>query len=241
MGILIGIQLFIIVLLVVMGWLIRYKKMYGIISGFSARTDEEQQILIENGYPQKTGMLLFITGLGMLILMPLSFTAFSYIIEVQFGYMLLVLMLGSIYLVKFDLPQKRKKYYILHTGLFIVVAGFILVLSFMGYQQNKLVISDETFEITGMYGDAWKLEDISEIKLLNEMPEVKAKLNGFGTSSISKGLFKVEEYGNSLLFIQKGTPILYIKVNDKQLFLNSKSPEQTEQWYMELKKATSSD
>ncbi|MGM0827542.1 MAG: DUF3784 domain-containing protein [Bacillota bacterium] len=101
-----GIQLIVIVLFSILGWAIRAKRNYWLISGFVTRSMTEQVELIKNAYPQKTGSLLIYTAVGMLILLPLAFTSFPYVTEVQFGFMLVFLMGGLIYLSKFEVQAK---------------------------------------------------------------------------------------------------------------------------------------
>jgi hypothetical protein len=234
MMILIGIQLFVIALFLLLGWLIRYKKQYGLISGFISRPEKEQEELVRNGYPQKTGSLLIFTALGMLILLPLVFTSFTYTMEVQFGFMMIFLMGGMIYLSRYEVPGKRKRSYWISSLLMVVVFALIGGLTFVGYQKNELVVSGTSFEITGMYGDEWKKDEIESVELLNEMPEITWKINGFGLSTKAKGVFKVKGYGRSLLFIKKESPYIYIKVGDQHVFINGSSPEETRAWYEEL-------
>ncbi|WP_175989474.1 DUF3784 domain-containing protein [Bacillus sp. Marseille-Q1617] len=234
MGILIGIQLFVIALFLLLGWAIRVKKMYGLISGFLDRREEEKEYLIKNGYPQKIGTLLILTAAGMLFLLPLAFTSFTYTMEVQFGFMMIFLMGGMTYLSRYEVPGKRKRSYWISSLLMLVVFGMIGGLTFAGYQKNELIVAKDSFEITGMYGDKWKIEDIEEVTLLDEMPEVTWKINGFGLSTKAKGVFKVKEYGRSLLFIKKESPYIYIKVGDQHVFINGGSPEETLAWYEEL-------
>ena len=99
---------------------------------------------------------------------------------------------------------------------------------------------EQTFEITGLYGDEWKVEDIEKIELLNEMPIVTYKENGFGMSNLSKGYFHVEAYGSSLLFIRNGGPYLLIELKDEIIFINGENSEQTQSWYEQINKALES-
>ena len=234
MGIYIGIQVFVIGLFFLLGWAICYKEQYGLLSGFNGRSEEEQKQLIENGFPQKTGLLLIWTAVGMLILLPLVFTSFPYAIEVQYGFMIIFILGGFIYLTRYELPHKRKKSYWISSVITIMVVGFISVLMFFGYQKSDLVIKEATFGITGMYGDEWNISDIEEVELMEEMPEVTIKSNGFATGTIAKGKFRVRNYGSSLLFISKQPPYLYIKMKDQSIFINGASPEETQNWYILL-------
>lgn len=105
-----AVHISVIVVFLILGWVVRKKKGYWLISGFSSRPKEEQEELIRNGYPQRIGGLLIITAIGMLIFLPLMFTSFKYAMEVQFGFMIIFLMGGMIYLTKYEVPKKRKCY-----------------------------------------------------------------------------------------------------------------------------------
>lgn len=225
----------VILLFLLLGWAIRKKEGYWLISGFANRPKEEQEQLISNGYPQKMGGLLTVTALGMLILLPLVFTSFKYATEVQFGFMVIFLMAGIIYLTKYEVPKKRKRGYFISISLFVLVIGGISVISYFSYQGYELVTKEESFEITGMYGDEWAYDEITSIELMDHLPEVTVRTNGVGLPTLSKGHFKVTGYGSSLLFIQKGSsPYIYIELKDKKIFINDKDPEQTRIWYQQL-------
>jgi hypothetical protein len=232
MTLFIGIQLFMIVLFLFFGWAIVKKEWYWLISNFNGKSKDEQQQLIKNGYPQRIGKLMIATAAGMAILLPLSFTSFLYSIEVQFGFMIVFLLGGLIYLSKYEIKEKRKRSYIFSTLLAIGTIGFIVGLSYMGYQDFEMKHYEDSFEITGMYGEEWGYAEIRHVELLEEIPEVTWKQNGFGLASMAKGIFKVEEYGSSLLFIHKGSqPYIFIETDNDKIFINSKSEAQTKEWF----------
>ncbi|ART75597.1 hypothetical protein B4U37_05950 [Sutcliffiella horikoshii] len=229
------IQLTVVLIFLLIGWAIVKKEAYGLISSFRSRPKEEQEELIQNGYPQKTGKLLIGTAIVLLIMLPLLFTSFPYAMEVQIGVMVVLLLGGFIYLSKYEVPKKRKKSYIISTSIAVVTFGFLFVVSYLGFQEAELTLRENSFEISGVYGDEWRFEDITQVDLVEEMPEVYLRTNGYGMQSISKGHFKVKDYGSSLLFIYKGnSPYLLIKTNDDTIFINSKDAEKTKDWYYQL-------
>ncbi|MCM3766796.1 DUF3784 domain-containing protein [Neobacillus niacini] len=233
------VQLGMILMFLLLGWAMLQREAYWLISGFSTRPKEEQEELIANGFPQRTGKLMIATAVGMVLLMPLYWTSFAYTFEVQFGFMMVFLMGGLIYLSKYEVPKKRKRSYIISTSLFVVVIGALGVLEYIAYQDYELIARGQSFEITGVYGDEWPYQEVTKVELLDEMPEVTLKQDGFGMSTIAKGRFKVKDYGSCLLFIRKETsPILYIEMGKKKIFINAKTSEQTLEWYEELKTKT---
>lgn len=239
MGFLIGVQLFLILMFLFFGWAIGKMEAYWLISNYNGRSEEDQKQLIENGFPQRVGKLMLTIAVGMAILLPLSFTSFNYSAEIQFGFMIVYLLGGLIYLSKYEVKSKRKRSYIISSVLAIVTIGFLSVISYLGYQNFEMKTNHDSFEITGMYGEVWKYDEVQSVKLLDEMPEVTWKQDGFGLATMAKGRFKVKDYGSSLLFIHKGSsPYLYIELEGKKIFINSKNPEQTKKWYILLSEIT---
>ncbi|WLR54197.1 DUF3784 domain-containing protein [Mesobacillus subterraneus] len=237
MTLFIGIQLFTIVMFLFLGWAIVKKEWYWLISNFNGKPKDEQQQLIKNGYPQRVGKLMLATAAGMVLLLPLSFTSFQFSLEVQFGFMMVYLLGGLIYLSKYEIKEKRKRSYIFSSLLAIGTIGFIVGLFFTGYQDFELKDNGDSFEITGMYGEVWDYADIRHVEILEEMPEVTWKQNGFGLATMAKGQFKVKDYGSSLLFIHsEAPPYLYIETDSDKIFINSKSPDETKEWYNMLSK-----
>ena len=109
MSVIIIIQIIIALLFFILGWAIRKKKAYWLISGFNNRSEDEKQQLIDNAYPQRMGLWLILTAIGIIILLPLSFTALSFTFEIQFGFILLSSLVGMIYLSKYETLKKRKR------------------------------------------------------------------------------------------------------------------------------------
>lgn len=134
------------------------------------------------------------------------------------------------------MPSKRKRSYIIALILFIVTLGPLIYLTVSSQKGYEMALTEDSFEISGMYGDKWDYRDIQSVQLLEEMPEVTWKQNGIGLPTLSQGHFKVTGYGSSLLFIQKGhTPILYIELKNEKIFVNSKDSAETESWYKVMK------
>lgn len=183
-------QISVILLFLVLGWAVRVKKAYWLISGFASRPEIEKEQLINSGYPQKTGSLLIGTAVGMLVLLPLSFTGFRFAMEVQFGFMMIVLLGGFIYLSRYEVPAKRKRSYIIALILFIVTLGPLIYLTVSSHKGYEMALAEDSFEIFGMYGDEWNYRDIQSVQLLEDMPEVTWKQNGIGLLPFHRGILK---------------------------------------------------
>ncbi|SEJ76253.1 PH domain-containing protein [Bhargavaea ginsengi] len=228
-------QVFLIALFALFAYIILKRRSYMLISGFATRSEEEQQQLIENGYPQGVGRIFFLIAAGLLLLMPLGLTGFRYTFEVQMAFMMLVLFGGLIILSRREVPHKRKRSLLISVIMTVVVIGGTAVLLFIGAKQPDVTFGESAIEVSGMYGERILYQDIRSAELLDTMPTVRYKENGFGFADYAKGRFSVEGHGSSLLFVDtEQSPILLIETTDRPVFITGGNPEETESWYREL-------
>ncbi|GAA0342598.1 hypothetical protein GCM10008967_36290 [Bacillus carboniphilus] len=231
---------------IVMGWtllitggltyLIVKQKNYDLISGFGNKTKEEQEQLIQNGYPQAIGKVLLHTWIILLISFILGIFQVPYGFGIGLAIYLIYLLVGMVYVQKYYLVDKRKKYGVLTSVFSLIVLLGVGGLAFAGFQDEKPEVKDGVFKIHGMYGVEWPIEDIDEVTLLDKLPEVKLKSNGFAAAGRLKGSFRLEEpYGKGKLFVHKGySPYLYIQKDDEYLILNRKNQDELYELMVEI-------
>jgi hypothetical protein len=195
MWVLFFIQFTVVLIFLVIGWAILKKEAYGLISSFRSRPKSDQKELIRIGYPQKTGKMLLVTGFVLLASLPLLLTSIPYAIEMHIGVMVIMLLGGFIYVSKYDLPSKRKRSYIISILITVITVGTLAVVFFLGFQEPKMTFNEDTFVISGVYGKEWEYSELTHIELVDEMPEVTLRTNGYGTPTISKGHFRVKDVG----------------------------------------------
>lgn len=210
---------------------------YDLISGFSMKSEEEKQEMINNGYPQSVGKVLrnssyiLIAGL-LLFLFNLPFS-FEGSLAVMMVYMFAHLLAIS----KLDAKRVRRR----NTIILIVTALFTLVIIggifYIGEQPNDLSVVGNEVQVSGVYGLEWKLEEIVNVELVDELPPILIRSNGFAHGQRAKGRFRMEELGNGTLYIYRNyPPYLFVEGEDGDyFFINSKEPGKTEEWYAELK------
>lgn len=228
-------QVFLVALFALFAYIILKRRSYMFISGFATRSKEEQQQLIENGYPQGVGRMFLIIAAGLMILMPLGLTGFRYTFEVQMAFMMLVLFGGLIILSRREVPHKRKRSLLISVIMAVVVIGGVSALLMIGAKHPDFTFGKSAVEISGMYGEKIPYRDIHSVEMLDTMPPVVLKENGFGFADYAKGRFSVEGHGSSLLFVDmKQAPILLIKTTGRPVFITGGSAEETESWYREL-------
>jgi len=94
---------------------------------------------------------------------------------------------------------------------------------------EKAVVIDAPF-----YGYSFNINDIVEMKEVNTIPE-GTKTNGASTSKYSVGNFDLNGYGKSKLYIYiNNPPFIAIKLTDTYVFINGKTPIETEKYYEKL-------
>ena len=160
-----------------------------------------------------------------------------YGVEIGWGLFIIFIFGGFLYLQNFEVPTKRKKYRWLYGIIILLTVGFIIGISYLGNQDNEVFIENNKLTISGMYGIEWSTQSIEHVELLNSLPEVLMKTNGFSSEKSRKGKFKLEEpYGIGRLFVigNKG-PYLYIRVNGDYVILNRAAEKETIELYEKLK------
>jgi hypothetical protein len=105
-------------------------------------------------------------------------------------------------------------------GIILLVIGLL----WLGYKENELVLENNDLKITGIYGETIPLNAIDSIALVNELPEISVKSNGFALGTASKGHFKTKDGEPvKLLINQKSGPYILIqKADNSKLYYSSK-------------------
>src|SRR5699024_3144666 len=218
-------------------YLFAKKRDYMLLSGFHKRSKEEKEYLEESGYLDALGKLFTITFWIFAITFILGLLPIPYGFEIGISVFLIYLLIGMVCIQRYEVPHKRKKM----TWIMSIISGatllFVIGITAVGYLDNEVTVNEVTFEISGMYGVEWDVADIEMVELLDELPEVNIKTNGFATSNLLKGRFRLEDpYGSGLLFIHKNSDskVLYVATDDDYVMINKKYANETEDIYEEL-------
>ena len=122
--------------------------------------------------------------------------------------------------------------YIILGGAMVLVA----ILMSTGYQESELLFDSQKIKIKGMYGETLAASDIKSIELVNELPEITLRTNGFASGSVLKGYFDIKDKENVKLIINgEQQPIILItSVKGKKIYYSAKTM-QNEEIFNELK------
>ncbi len=102
-------------------------------------------------------------------------------------------------------------------GFSILAATIILVGSifFYGYQEDELVWEDGHIEFEGFYGEKLNPSEIRSVQLIDTLPNIAIRSNGFSSGSVHKGYFKTEDGKEiKLILNSENEPYIWISTKD---------------------------
>ena len=124
-------------------------------------------------------------------------------------------------------------------GLYVLVATLILVVGLlaMGFKENQIVIAPDSVQFQGSYGETLGASDIESVTLVDHLPNITSKTNGFSLGSIRKGYFKTKEGEKVKLILNADNKayLLFTKTNGEKIYFSAKENTSIE-LYNELKK-----
>ncbi len=133
-----------------------------------------------------------------------------------------------------DKKQNRKT--IIAMSFMFIVFMAIVAMFFYSLQDNQIEINDNIVKIKGDYGMDLKTNEIKSIELVNELPEISIKTNGFALQTIKKGNFKTKNGENVKLLINSvKQPIIYITTNTNQKIYYSSKDNSNQKIFDQLK------
>ncbi|WP_411954293.1 DUF3784 domain-containing protein [Alkalibacillus sp. S2W] len=224
--------------LIIMGgltFLVYKRNDFTLINGFANRSKEEQQQLIQNGYTDAIKRYLLHTFIILLATFIVGFLPIPYGMEIGFSILLLYSLVGIVWIQRYEIESKRKRGYWITGSIAVVLIVGITGLTIWAFQPNQVTITDTQFNVSGLYGVEWSQSDIEEVQLLEEMPDVLIRTNGFAIQNLAKGHFRVDQYGSARLFLRGDhEPILYIATKHEQLFINHEDNDTVHKWYETL-------
>lgn len=123
-------------------------------------------------------------------------------------------------------------------GLYVLVGTLILVIGLlaMGFKENPVIISANNIQFKGSYGETLSASDIESVTLVDHLPKIISKTNGFALGSIRKGYFKTKEGENVKLILNSECKayLLFTKTSGDKIYFSPKE-KPTVEIYKEIK------
>lgn len=133
----------------------------------------------------------------------------------------------------------RRIYYgsLIFAGIIVIGVTFNLIR--FDHANFTLNVDNNIVKINApTYGTEFNIDDIQEISMINKLPS-GIRTNGVGASTYNLGNFSIKDYGQSKLYVYfENSNCISIKLkNNTYIFFNSKSNDETLEYYNELQKA----
>ena len=124
--------------------------------------------------------------------------------------------------------------------IMVATLVFVGVVMFFSAQETEVSFLDEGLEIHGIYGDVYRWEEMNNVQLLEELPNIEVRTNGSAVGSKLKGNFRTTEFGAVKLFVDADVPpFIYFERDNTRIIFNYVDAEDTKTTYQQIKaKAT---
>lgn len=208
-----------------LGFLLSVKNAKYLLSGYNTMSKEDQEkvdiknyIAFFRKFHFLLGLSLFFAGVAIYLLVGTLAAGIFIAIYPLLAYIFFVLASSKYF---GNAGQKKHK-----SGVFILLGALLLVtlIFIFGNRGNKLEYDRDRIEIKGMYGETIQRSDIESIRLIDKLPGVRLKTNGYSIGAIHKGYFKTVdgEVVKLLVDNNKGPFLCIIKINGKKIYYSSK-------------------
>lgn len=219
------------ILFVLVGFMVTEKNAKYLLSGYNTMSKEDQALVdIKSFIPFFRKFHIYLAG---------SFLFFGLGIHYVFGEEVSGIFLGVypilayIYFIwksqSFSKAPTRKweKGALLITCLVLIVVASMF---FKGFKELEISYTPDTITIDGMYGEALSKAQITSITLVDEIPSISYRSNGFSLGSVHKGFYKTKDGETiKLLLDSDQKPLIYFLMkDDSKLFYSSKSSSNTD-------------
>ena len=223
--------------LFLIGYLIRYRKLYWLISGYNTMSAEKKKKVDTENLGVFMGNICFILGF-------LLFVGFLLISLEAFipGYIVLALIFPLIIFTiiaaqKYDGntrtdSNKMKTSAKIVVGVIVVsifaLLGFVGSMIFKDMQPITVTLEQDSFRIDGSYGQEILYTDIQEIQIIDTLPEIQRRTNGSAAGTVLRGHFLLTEVGQAMLYLDREKPpFIYLVTPEQKIYLNTASPQLT--------------
>ena len=229
------------------GYLIRFKRAYWLISGYNTMSAAKKLKVDTAGLGRLMGNMCFIMGTDMFAGIMLIYLQQAVIGFVVLGCLVPVIIYILIAAQKydgnnFDESGRMKKSARIAIGS--ILAVLVLMFSFVGYsiyqgfQPSSIAISGQSLIISGSYSQSIPIQDIRRIELIETLPAIELRTNGSAIGSRLRGHFRVANIGPALLYLDaKKPPFIAVDTAKQHVYLNLDEPGQTRELYSQLEQA----
>jgi hypothetical protein len=94
---------------------------------------------------------------------------------------------------------------------------------------TKTQINGNMIRFTGMYGKEMHVSEIAEVELMDTIPRIVIRTNGFSLGPVHKGNYRLEEFGKCRLYINsvKGKYLIITDIEGFRTILRYKNDQES--------------
>lgn len=220
--VLLGISL----LFVAIGLIVTENNAKYLLSGYNTMSEEDRKKVDINAYiPYFRKFHLFL-GASLFLLG----CAFTYLINETAGGIFLTVypLLAYIYVVIAGRKHWKAVSFKGNKITLIILVGsllFVVWLMGRGLKEDTLSLESDTIVFNGSYRETLTPSDIQSIELVDQLPQITFKANGFGLGSVRKGYFRTKDKETVKLILNGDQKpiILFTKKDGKKIYYSARS------------------
>ncbi len=204
-----------------------------LLSGYNMMSEEERKLFDLTGYLKFFKLFFRILGACLFSgFVLLQYIGGAEVASIFFIFSTLLSLAGFVAgSTRFDRsPVSRKKAWInyaITVFLLCIVIG-TGVMMYSGTRQTKIVFREKELEFTGMYDMTVPYSKIKGIGVVDTLPVIKFKSNGFGLGRYLKGDFKTMNRETIRLYVDTNyRKYLRVKTDDKVIFWSGEGVDET--------------
>jgi hypothetical protein len=236
--------LIIVILFAAIGFFIKFKKAYWLISGYNTMSAEKKKNVDTEGLGSFMGNALFIMSAIFFISSVLALFGKMAACGIVFAFILPMVVYIIIKAQKYD-GNTRNAVGKMKTGTKLMIASIIAVLvittagvgvlMYFSAKPTEYVLQNGILKISGMYGGEIPVDEINSMELKDTLPQILLRTNGSALGTKLKGHFKLKDVSDAKLFIDTSKPpFIFLKINSKLIILNCDDSLKTEELYKNL-------
>jgi hypothetical protein len=121
----------------------------------------------------------------------------------------------------------------------IATAVFVVGQVYVHSRAPTVELTDRTFAVrVALYGTAMPFAEIEHVELVDALPAIQRRTNGYAAGGLLRGHFRLAQWGNGQLFINRDVPpYLVVRSRDTFVVVNFEDPARTRQVYERLSAA----
>jgi hypothetical protein len=127
----------------------------------------------------------------------------------------------------------RRMFTVVLVIMLAVLTGVILMM-WSGFKSDQLTADKSGIHIAGIYSESVSRSNIKRVALVDNLPKIKYRVDGFALGDISKGYFRTMEGEEVKLVLNRPAPpyLLIERTDGLKIFYSDKSRDNTDVYHL---------